>query len=421
MDNPLLTAIPGTRDILPEEMPLWHVIEETARRILARYSFQEIRTPILEPTELFARGIGLDTDIVGKEMYSFKDQSGRSITLRPEATASVVRAYMEHTMSRSAGLTKLYYIGPMFRHEKKQKGRWRQFYQLGAEVLGSDHPAVEAETVEMILSFLDTLAVPSRLLINSVGCRACRPGYISLLRQELQKHDAALCPDCRRRAETNCLRVLDCKVEACQPIIEALPRITDSLCTGCREHFDRFKGYLDQGQIPYETVPRLVRGLDYYVRTAFEVVSGDLGAQNALAGGGRYDGLSEALGGQPTHGFGFALGLDRLVMLLPQELLAQCAPGPMIFLAHLGEPAFARAVTIGRLLRKHGFTCHLEFNAGSLKSQLRIANRIKSRHVLIIGDTEVRQERYALKRLEDSHQWEVSIPELVSYLEAVPK
>ena len=307
MDDLRYNNLPGTRDLLPEDIPPWQLAEERARRIFDRYGFLEIRTPIIEPTELFARSIGSDTDIVGKEMYTFMDQSRRSVTLRPEATASVVRAYVQNTMYRGGGLAKLYYMGPMFRHEKKQKGRWRQFYQIGAEVLGSDHPAIDAEMIEMAWWFLQSLGLKTKTLLNSVGCGICRPRYLELLRLELQKYLPALCEDCKRRAKTNPLRVFDCKVEDCQPVINGLQFISDHLCEDCLEHFGKLKLYLKDAQIPYEVVPRLVRGLDYYVRTAFEMVSGELGAQNALLGGGRYDGLSEALGGPRVPAMGFAM------------------------------------------------------------------------------------------------------------------
>ena len=418
MGESLLTNLPGTRDLLPEEVARWQLVEEKARGIFARYGFREIRTPILEATELFARSIGSDTDIVGKEMYTFPDQSGKSITLRPEATASVVRAYLQHTMYRGTGLAKLYYIGPMFRHEKKQKGRWRQFYQIGAEVLGSDHPAIEAEVVEMVLSLLSSLGVGSRLLINSVGCPDCRPKYVELLQGELRRHASELCEDCRRRTETNSLRVLDCKVESCQPIINGLPMMIDHLCETCRRHFDRFRDFLDRSGIAYELVPRLVRGLDYYVRTAFEIVSGELGAQNALVGGGRYDGLAEVLGGPPAQGFGFALGLDRLVMLLPEDVRGQAVNRPDLFLAYMGDAAFDKAWVIAQALRARGLNCYVDFSAGSLKSQLRLANKLEASHVLVIGDNELAEDRYPLRRMADSHQWNTSLSELGTYLES---
>lgn len=416
MTDRLITALPGTRDILPGEMPRWHLVEDCARKVFAQFGYEEIRTPILEATQLFARGIGGDTDIVRKEMYTFQDQSGKSITLRPEATASVVRSYIENHMYRGGGVTKLYYLGAMFRHEKKQKGRWRQFYQIGAEALGSDHPAIEAEVIEMILLFLESLRIQARVLVNSVGCSRCRPEYIKVLRDAVRKNLRHFCENCQRRYETNPLRALDCKVETCQPLIEKLPKITDYLCSECSEHFDRFKDYLGGAGISYEVVPRLVRGLDYYIRTAFEIVSGELGAQNALAGGGRYDGLSEILGGPPVHGFGFAMGLDRVVMILPDSVDGARVRRPALFLAYLGENAFRKAFSIARTLRHEGLCCHLEYDGGSLKSQMRLANKVSAQHVLIIGDDELAKERYVIKRMEDSTQWDVSLAELKTYL-----
>jgi histidyl-tRNA synthetase len=412
MPDSLLTNIPGTRDILPEEISSWHLAEEFARKVFACYGFQEIRPPLMEATDLFARGIGGETDIVGKEMYTFLDQSGKSVSLRPEATASVVRAYIQHSMNRTAGITRLYYIGPMFRHEKKQKGRWRQFYQIGAEALGSDHPAVEAEVIEMMLFFLDSLEVKSRLLINSVGDGNCRPRYVAKLRGELNRRQAELCEECRRRTETNPLRVLDCKVPGCQPVISELPAIADHLCEECAQHFAKVRACLQQAGIAYEIVPRLVRGLDYYVKTAFEIVSGDLGAQNALVGGGRYDGLAELLGGPRVPGFGFAMGLDRLVMVLPEHIRAKAAKPPDILLAYLGDAAFRKALELARSLRHKGFACHLEFTAGSLKSQMRLAGRIGARNVLLMGENEIAAGRYILKQMRDSSQAEVRLEDL---------
>jgi histidyl-tRNA synthetase len=420
MDDMILNNLPGTRDLLPDEIARWQVAEERARRIFEQYGFLEIRTPIIEPTELFARGIGGDTDIVGKEMYTFRDQSDRSVTLRPEATASAVRAYLQNTMYRGGGLTKLYYLGPMFRHEKKQKGRWRQFYQIGAEALGSDHPAVDAEMIEMALWLLESLGVKAKLLINSVGCAACRPGYIEQLRNELQTYLPHLCDDCRRRATTNTLRIFDCKVESCQPYISCLPAIIDHLCVDCSGHFSKVRMYLEVAGIAYEIHPRLVRGLDYYVRTAFEIVSGELGAQNALVGGGRYDGLSEILGGPHVPALGFAMGLDRLVMILPAGQSAERQWRPKLFLAYLGDPAFKKALEVMRFLRQRGHACSLDFSQGSLKSQMRLANKLGAEHVLILGENELARERYTIKKLYDSRQWEVTLSELADYLGACP-
>jgi histidyl-tRNA synthetase len=416
MEDLISNNLPGTRDLLPEEITRWQMVEERARRIFDLYGFAEIRTSIIEPTELFSRGIGRDTDIVGKEMYTFIDQSKRSVTLRPEATASVVRAYLQNTMYRGGGITKLYYMGPMFRHEKKQKGRWRQFYQIGAEALGSDHPAVDAEMIEMALGLLKSLGVKARLILNSVGCKICRPPYIEVLRAELSRYHPDLCEDCRRRAVTNSLRVFDCKVESCQPYIQKLPVITENLCAECADHFARVKTALDEAGIAYDVVPRLVRGLDYYVRTAFEIVSGELGSQNALAGGGRYDGLSEVLGGPRVPAMGFALGLDRLVMLLPEEHSAQWRRKPELFLAHMGEAAFKKALEITRDLRRQGHSCYLDFSDGTLKSQMRLANKLGAQHVLIIGEDELSRGTFTIKRLEDAFQRDIAIHEISDYL-----
>jgi histidyl-tRNA synthetase len=277
---------------------------------------------------------------------------------------------------------------------------------------------VEAEAIEMVLLLLEAVGVDARLTVNSVGCGECRPRYVAALRDELSRLAPQLCEDCRRRTETNALRVLDCKVESCQPVIGGLPRITDHLCAACADHFARFRKYLEAATIPYTVVPRLVRGLDYYVKTAFEVVSGELGAQNALVGGGRYDGLSEILGGPPAHGFGFALGLDRLVMLLPEQLQGARPEDTDLFVAHMGEPAFDKALEIVRALRRDGFRCSLDFGGASLKSQLRLANRLNARYVLIIGEEELARGRFALKRLADSAQRDVSMAEMAACLRA---
>jgi histidyl-tRNA synthetase len=416
MEDMVTNNLPGTRDLLPDEIGRWQMLEDHARRIFDQYGFLEIRTPIIEATELFARGIGNDTDIVGKEMYTFNDQSNRSVTLRPEATASVVRSYIQNAMYRGGATTKLYYIGPMFRHEKKQKGRWRQFYQIGAETLGSDHPALDAEMIEMAMRMICNLGLKARLLVNSVGCKNCRPRYIELLRIDLQKINHNLCEDCRRRSVNNSLRVFDCKIEACQPLIDQLPVITNHLCPECSDHFNRLKSHLDDAGISYEVIPRLVRGLDYYVRTAFEIVSGELGAQNALAGGGRYDGLSEILGGPPAPAIGFAMGLDRLVMVLPENLNSKWQWHPHLLLAYIGEIAFKKALEIARELRGQDHSCYIDFSAGSLKSQFRLANKINAEHVLIIGEDELARGSYSIKRLEDGQQWDVTPAELSDYL-----
>src|SRR6202167_3667115 len=314
----MIRAIKGTRDLLPPDTAVWNRVERIAHEVFRAYSYHEIRTPILEETQLFARGVGTETDIVSKEMYTFEDRDGSSLTLRPENTASVIRAFIEHRLDQRPGVQKLYYMGPMFRRERPQKGRYRQFCQIGAEAIGSESPAVDAEVVEMVIEVLKAAGLSGfQLIVNSVGDHNCRPQYIERLREELKSVAHQMCGDCQRRAETNPLRVLDCKVEADQPIIEKLPSILDCLCDDCRAHFAAVRGYLEDRGIEYEVHPRLVRGLDYYMRTTFEVVHGSLGAQNSVLGGGRYDGLAEALGSH-VHlpGIGFSIGEDRLVMSL---------------------------------------------------------------------------------------------------------
>ena len=414
----MIKAIKGTRDILPPESAVWNRVEETAREVLSVYGFSEIRTPVFESTELFARGVGADTDIVAKEMYTFDDRDSRSLTLRPEGTASVVRAYLEHQLHRDPQIWKVYYLGPMFRRERPQKGRFRQFHQLGAEVLGSDHPAIEAEVIELLQLFLDRIGVgETELLVNSIGCGHCRPGFLRKLQVALSEIEDRLCQDCRRRCRSNPLRVLDCKREACQPVIEGLPSILEFLDEPCRRHFDRFLGYLERRDIGFRIVPRLVRGLDYYTRTTFEITSRGLGAQNALVGGGRYDGLAEVLGGQPTHGFGFALGLERVILLSRQGDRPASAGQPQLFVAPLGEPALDRASLMAREFRRQGIHCFMDFAPRSLKSALRLANRLQAGHVLIVGENELKTGQFPLKRMRDGRQILVSETEVVSRLE----
>jgi histidyl-tRNA synthetase len=363
---------------------------------------------------LFARGVGEDTDIVSKEMYTFEDRDDKSLTLRPEGTAPVVRAYLEHQLQQDSQIVKLYYLGPMFRRERPQKGRYRQFHQIGAEVLGSDNPAIEAEIIEMLLLFLTRIGINDhQLLVNSIGCSKCRPRFLEELKAALAAKAELLCSDCQRRSQINPLRVLDCKVEACQPIIESLPRITEFLDVECREHFDRFLGYLADRGIAFQIVPRLVRGLDYYMRTTFEITSQALGAQNTLIGGGRYDGLAEALGGAPAKGFGFALGLERILLLLQHTENFRARAVPEVFLAPLGAAAFDEATRLARDLRQQGVRCALDFEARSLKSAMRLANKLHSRYVLILGDTELQTGRYQLKRMRDGQQKAVTVDELV--------
>src|SRR6202050_4792874 len=311
----MIKAVKGTRDILPPSSTVWNQVEAIARDVFRAYNYQEIRTPILEETGLFARGVGAETDIVSKEMYTFDDRDGSSLTLRPEATASVMRAYIEHHLDQKPALQKLYYIGPMFRRERPQKGRFRQFYQIGAEAIGSESPMVDAEVIEMVIDLLRRAGLTGfNFLLNSVGDQNCRTQYVALLKEKLREVASQLCDDCQRRAETNPLRVLDCKVPEDQPIVNALPSIQEHLCEPCRTHFNAVKSNLDDRGIGYEVRPRMVRGLDYYMRTTFEIVHGSLGAQNSVLGGGRYDGLAESLGSRVgSPGVCFSVGEERPV------------------------------------------------------------------------------------------------------------
>jgi histidyl-tRNA synthetase len=394
---------------------VWNRVENAARAIFRAYNYHEIRTPILEETQLFARGVGEETDIVTKEMYTFTDRDETSLTLRPENTASVIRAYIEHRLDQRPGTQKLYYIGPMFRRERPQKGRYRQFFQIGAEAIGSESPAVDAEVIELVVEILKGVGLDGfQLLINSVGDQNCRPQYVERLRQELKAVAPQMCGDCQRRADTNPLRVLDCKVEADQPIIEKLPHITDHLCEPCRSHFEAVKQYLTDRGIAYEVRPRLVRGLDYYMRTTFEVVHGALGAQNSVLGGGRYDGLAESLGSKVhSPGIGFSIGEDRLVMSVEGS---QPAPALDLFIAPMGEPALRRSALIARNLRRKGVS--VEVAEGKLKRAMELANKLAARFTLIIGDNEMAAGRYRLKNMTTGEQEDLTEEELAARLAA---
>jgi len=409
----LIKAVKGTRDLLPPFTENWNAVEREARAVFRAYNYGEIRTPILEETQLFARGVGADTDIVNKEMYTFDDH-GSSLTLRPESTASVIRAYIEHRLDQRPGVQKLYYIGPMFRRERPQAGRYRQFYQIGAEAIGSESPAVDAEVIEMVIEILTRAGLNgSELLINSVGDHNCRPQYVEKLRAALEPVAASLCGDCQRRAVTNPLRVLDCKVEADQPIIDKLPNILDHLCDPCRGHFDLVKRYLDDRGLAYTVRPRMVRGLDYYMRTTFEVVHGALGAQNSVLGGGRYDGLAESLGSKVhSPGIGFSIGEDRLVM----SVAGPEAGALDLCIAPLGEPALRHAALLARDLRRGGVS--VEIAEGKLKRILELANKLGARFTLIVGENEIAAGRYALKEMATGRQEEVTRDEIALKLGA---
>jgi histidyl-tRNA synthetase len=416
-------AIKGVRDLLPAETPLWNHVEETARAVFGTYGFGEIRVPIFEPTELFARSIGLDTDVVSKEMYTFEDRDESMISLRPEATASVCRAYIEHGMQSLPAPVKLYYWGPMFRRERPQKGRFRQFYQIGAEVLGgNDAPGIDAEVIEMVMAFLDRLELQGvQLDINSIGCRDCRSKYVEVLRGELLKVKDRLGSDSQRRIETNPLRVLDSKLESEQEIITGLPRMAEHLCAACAEHFAEVKRQLELRGVIYRENWRLVRGLDYYMRTTFEITAQGLGSQNAVCGGGRYDGLVELLGGPPTKGIGFAIGEDRLILSLQESGKAPAALGSDIYIAWMGEKAFATAIRAAKTLRAAGYRVEMPATEQKFGKALGHADKLGARYALILGDDEVSSGEWTLKTLADGSQAKYTEPDLLEYLrEAKP-
>lgn len=407
----MIRAVKGTRDILPPASEVWNRVEEAARRVFCAYNYREIRTPILEETALFARGVGQETDIVSKEMYTFEDRDGSSLTLRPEATASVMRAYTEHRLDQRPGIQKLYYIGPMFRRERPQKGRYRQFFQIGAEAIGSGSAAVDAEVIEMVVELLKAAGLEEfQLLINSVGDANCRPRYMAALRERLKDLVPEMCGDCQRRAETNPLRVLDCKVPEDQPVIESLPSIADYLCEQCHAHFDRVRAYLIDRGVPFEVRPRLVRGLDYYMRTTFEIVHGGLGAQNSVLGGGRYDGLAESLGSKiHAPGIGFSIGEDRLVMSVGGESPVEVD----LFVASMDEAAFRHASLLALELRRLGASVELP-PEGKLKRLLELANKLGARRTLILGGDEMQSGRYTLREMASGSQTTLTRDELIS-------
>jgi histidyl-tRNA synthetase len=416
----MIKAPRGTRDLLPPDTALWNHVESTVRDVFRAYNFQEIRTPIFESTELFARGVGEETDIVSKEMFTWEDRGraesdrGNSLTLRPEATAGIVRSYIEHKLG-DRGLNKLYCMGPMFRRERPQKGRYRQFYQIDAEVIGpasagSESPARDAEVLEMLATILDRLGIKDWILeLNSVGCPNDRAAFNEALRKALEPVVGQMCVDCQRRAVTNPLRVFDCKVPADQPIIETLPRISQFLDEPCRAHFDAVKEILSKVGVPFTLNDRLVRGLDYYTRTAFEFTHGALGAQNAILGGGRYDGLSEALGGPPAPGIGFAIGEDRLVMSLQETSPAESVlKKPDVYIAPLGPGMNAEAARLARELRSHNIVADLGDEAFRLKKSFEAATKAGATYILIVGENEVQSNTFALKNLATGEQ--VSVP-----------
>jgi histidyl-tRNA synthetase len=410
-----IKAVRGVRDILPSETGKWQRVEAAARRTFEAYGYREIRLPLFERTELFARGIGDETDIVKKEMYTFEDRGGDSITLRPEATAGLLRAYIEHGFQVEPKPVRLYTVGPMFRYERPQAGRYRQFHQANVEALGEPQPAVDAEVIAMLMDFFRELGLAERLAlhVNSIGDTADRATYIVRLLEYLRPHAAALCGECQARLERNPLRVLDCKVPECQPVIEKAPSILDSLSPEATKHFERVREYLDALGQAYTVTPRLVRGLDYYVRTTFEVLTTELGAQNAVAGGGRYDGLIERLGGPADSGIGFAIGLERVVLLLGDD---DAASRPFVLLIPLGEAALQRLLPVARAARQAGVAAELGYGGRKLPRELERANKLGVAYAVIAGDNEIASGEAVLRSMGSGEQRRVSFAALAGEL-----
>lgn len=411
-----ISGIKGMNDILPDTVETWQHLEQQARRIFGTFGYREIRVPVAEKTELFCRSIGETTDIVEKEMYTFSDKGGTSMTLRPEGTAPVMRAFIQHKLYARDPVSKLYYIGPMFRHERPQKGRYRQFHQIGAEVIGLDDPKIDAQLLAMLSHYFEAVQVPDvELQVNSLGCAACRPVYREALIAYLEHHLADLCSDCQRRYTTNPLRALDCKVPGCQTATAHAPAMLDHLCTDCSEHFDQVQMHLHNLEVPFKLNPRMVRGLDYYTKTTFEMVTGSLGAQNAVAAGGRYDRLIADLGGPELPGIGFAMGLERLALLIGDQQTAGARPE--LFVATLGREAESAGLKLLTQLQRQGIQAEMEYSGKSLKAQLRRADKLSARHVLILGDDELARGVAQLRNMDQSSQQEVPLDNLAAYLQ----
>lgn len=410
-----ITAIKGMSDILPPESQVWEEVEAKARRLFRSYGFQEVRTPVVESKNLFVRSVGPSSAIVEKEMYDFEDKKGLELALRPEGTAPVVRAYIEAGLPAKDPIAKLCYFGPMFRYEAPQKGRARQFYQIGAELIGVEAPLADAELLIMLDHFFRALGLEDRRLeINSLGCKTCRPKYLEAIDGFLKGKIKKFCDDCQRRAKKNPLRVLDCKKTECQSLSEGIPLVNDFWCEGCHQHYREVLGLLVAGHVPFKENPRIVRGLDYYCRTAFEILSQGLGAQDALAAGGRYDGLVQDLGGPNIPGVGFAIGMERLMILTSYQLsVISCQPA--IYFALLGMEAQQKALSTIHELRGKGMTVECGYG-GSLKSQLRRADKLKAQHVVIIGEDEVKKGIAVLKEMQTGKQEEIFLERLCSLL-----
>jgi len=411
-----ITVIKGFKDVLPEEAHNWQKVEQFARKILGDFGYREIRVPILEKTELFKRGIGDTTDIVEKEMYTFQDRGEDSLTLRPEATASVLRAYIEHGLFNQNTVSRLFTIGPMFRRERPQKGRYRQFHQIDVEVLGADDPRIDAEVILMLVHFLRGVGLGNlNLDINSLGCPACRAAFREKVIAFLKDTEGELCGDCHRRLHTNPLRVFDCKNESCARIIKDAPSILDFICDDCRNHFETVKTSLAQFDLPFRINHRMVRGLDYYTRTTFEVTIPHMGSQNAVVGGGRYDGLVRDLGGPDIPGIGFAIGFERLMALLP-EGQTELSPAPTLFVAALGNEAQQYAFRLCNRLRLRGIQAEMDYGGKSLKSQMKKADKLNSRYTLILGDREIETGQGELRDMRSSSQQSLPLDRMEEHI-----
>ena len=410
-----ITAIKGMNDILPGDIETWQFLEQTARDVFGCYGFVEIRTPVPEKTELFCRSIGETTDIVEKEMYTFDDKSKNSLTLRPEGTAPVMRAFIQNRLYTLDPVSKLFYMGPMFRYERPQKGRYRQFHQLGVEVLGVEDAKIDAQVLAMLHQYFIRIGIESvALQINSLGCPECRPAYRESLIAYLEKRLDALCPECQRRYVNNPLRVLDCKVSGCQEATVDAPAVIEHLCSDCEDHFGQVKKYLQFLDVPFSVNARMVRGLDYYVRTTFELVTDQLGSQNAVAAGGRYDGLVESLGGPALPGIGFAIGLERLVLMKGEDKVPAVAP--QLFIAAIGAEACDKAFVLMSQLQAAGIRAEMDYLGKSLKAQMRRANKLNAALTLILGEDELKSGQAQLKDMADSSQSLVDLESLADVM-----
>ncbi|WP_027389983.1 histidine--tRNA ligase [Chrysiogenes arsenatis] len=416
MSNNNIKAIRGFSDLLPEDSPLWGDIEANMRAILARWNYSEVRTPIVEKTELFCRGIGEATDIVGKEMYTFQDKGDESLTLRPEGTAGVVRAFVEHNLHTASSPVKLWYTGPMFRYERPQKGRYRQFHQLGVEVFGETSALVDAEVVALGYELLRAIGIHEAVAveINNIGCPECRPGYRDALTAYLKERIAHLCENCVSRLDKNPLRSLDCKATGCREQVKDAPRIDDHRCPACADHYSALQHYLEIAGVPFQRNSLMVRGLDYYVRTAFEFTTDKLGSQNAIGGGGRYDGLVETIGGPATPGVGFAFGLERLILLAKELGITASTPAPDYFIGYTDNAYAAHALRLQCALRRIGKNCEIDPQSRSVKAIFKKGDRLNARGVVLIGENEYNAQTYTLKSMASGEQQTATLDEIIA-------